>query len=958
MYPRRLIESDFPIAEISRAAREGRSVHHGNITAIHLWWARKPLPSCRAAILAAGILDPDDPACPPAFRSQAAKLLAEIYPTSELSGDPVALRLLLLQFIADVAIWQHATQPRYIQVARNLMRAAHRALMGTDADGPPLLADPFAGGGSLPLEGLRLGCSAYASDLNPVAVLLGKVTLEYVQRLGDRLLQSVTQWSQWLCHEAQAALSSFYPKEENGARAVAYLYCRTIRCDGPDCGAEIPLTSKFILSRASARSTGLRVNYAAGALHVAIATGPADSFPPPTVRRGSAVCIRCGFTTRVERVRAQLTQKHGGAAGARLLAVVTHGPVGRVFRDPTSTDVTALAAAEREIESQSSAHSLDMPLLPGESLPPIGTLGFRVQRYGMLRWRDIFTPRQLLVLTTLTRLVRAVLPADTAPGGIGVATRACLALMVNRLADYLNTGCSWNPAGAALPHLFTRQALPIIWDFGEANPFGGAAGDLQTITEHVLHGLRNAQVTSDGADVAQATASHHPLPTDCAHLLCTDPPYYDAIPYADLSDFFYVWLKRMLRTDHPALFSGELSPREGECIVSPATGKDRAYFRQVMTASLQEARRITRPDGIAVLIFAHKSTAGWEDQLSALIEAGWIITASWPIDTENASRMRARNSAVLASSIHLVCRPRERPDGSLITDSIGSWRDVQDALPARIRTWLPRLVRDGVVGADALFACLGPALELFSRFARVERSSGEVVLLREYLQQVWTAVAREALSMIFEGADTSRFEADARLTAMWLWTVNTAQEAKDEAKADENGADTGADEDDDDGSDKPGGLVLEYDAALKMAMGLGVALEALPSIVAVKGGWARLLPITERAAALLGAPAPPRAISRKAAAQLGLPLAPPSDAPAIEVPLPQPGTTVLSRVHQAMLLFAAGRSADLKRFVVLPGVADEAFWRLAQALSALYPRSLPEKRSIDGLMASKKLLER
>jgi adenine-specific DNA methylase len=828
---------------------------------------------------------------------------------------------------------------------------------GPDA-APPLIADPFSGGGSLPLEGLRLGCNAYASDLNPVAALLSKVTLEYVQRLGEPLLRSVADWSSRIQEQARRELAPFYPADPDGASPIAYLFCRTIQCEGPGCNAEVPLVSKFHLSREKTHVIGLRVDpsHPSDAIRFTIEACAQESFPLPTVRRGAATCLRCGFSTKVEQVRHQLSQKQGGGAQARLLAVVTVGPAGRRFRLPTDADLSVISSARDELARRLAAHQGDLSLLPEEPLPPIGTLGFRVQRYGMHRWRDLFTPRQLLTLTTLVRLVRSALSEDTAPGGLGVATRACLALMVNRLADYLNTGCSWNPSGAALPHLFTRQAVPIIWDFGEANPFGGSAGDLQTIAEHVLHGLRNALVSTDSADVTQAFAQNHPLPTDCANLLCTDPPYYDAIPYADLSDFFFVWLKRMLGSDHPALFGSDLSPRDGECIVSKATGKDRLYFRQVMTASLAEARRITRPDGVAVLIFAHKSTAGWEDQLGALIDAGWIITASWPIDTENTQRLRARNSAVLASSIHLVCRPRERPDGTLITDTVGQWRDILEELPRRIHTWLPRLAREGVVGADALFACLGPALELFSRYARVEKASGEVVPLKDYLEQVWAAIAREAMNMIFTAADASQFEEDARLTAMWLWTANTDRRASSAPtdEPDESSENADDEEDAEDGaSRRPGGLFLEYDAARKMAMGLGVRLESLASLVEVKGGWARLLPLSERAPALLGAAGPPQ---KRRRVQMELSFDPGDGVDPAGAGVPVRGATVLSRVHQAMLLFSGGRGTALRHFLAEPGTADDRFWRLAQALTALYPRSMEEKRWIEGLLSSKKRL--
>ena len=954
-YPRRLIEVDLPIAQVSEHARNGRSVHHGHITAIHIWWARKPLPSCRAAALAASLIDPLDPACPDAFKAQARDVLGRLYGTP-LNGDGDALRRGLLRLVSDFASWQRATDPAFRDAARTLASSAHTSLFDS---GPSFLADPFCGGGSIPLEGLRLGATSYASDLNPVATLISKVTLEYVQQFGEQLFTEVMRWGARITEQSREELQQFYPVAgDTGAQmAVAYISFRRIRCEGPKCGADVVLTSKFHLSRRGERTIGLKLaGWDGPTPRFEIAEGSLRSFPAPTVRRGAATCLKCGYTVPVERVREQLTARSGGAPSALLVAVALGGASGeRSFRAPTADDRVALEAAAGVVAEIDRTQGDEFP---SEPLPPIGTLGFRVQRYGMLRWRDLFTPRQLLTLTTLARLVREVMPEDRSPNGLGVAVRSCLALAVDRLCDYQNTGCSWNPSGAALPHLFTRQALPIIWDYGEANPLASSSGSWSGAVDHVVRGLRNAHVTvsGHGADVGMASASHHPLPTDCAHILITDPPYYDAIPYADLSDFFYVWLRRMLGSDHPELFKTPLVPRENEAIVSPVAGKDRDCYRRIMTAALAEARRVTRPDGIGVIIFAHKSTSGWEDLLAAMIDAGWIITASWPIDTENASRLRAQNSAVLGSSIHLVCRPRERRDGRLIVDTVGDWRDILSALPKRIAEWMPRLAREGIVGADAIFACLGPALELFSRYARVEKVSGAIVPLEEYLEQVWATVSREALAMIFDEAETTDLEADARITAMWLWTLAGSGWSRGPEAGDDELA---GDDESSDGEGALAGFSLEYDAARKIAQGLGARLEALDQVVEVKGQTARLLAVAERAKYLFGGADAVPALSRSSKKRQ-MSLFAELERAAEEqgwgdVGSPKAGATSLDRVHQAMLLFASGRGEALKRFLVQEGVGqDLLLWKLAQSFSALYPSGSDEKRWVDGVLARKK----
>jgi adenine-specific DNA methylase len=360
------------------------------------------------------------------------------------------------------------------------------------------------------------------------------------------------------------------------------------------------------------------------------------------------------------------------------------------------------------------------------------------------------------------------------------------ALALDRLAEHSTSLCRWNSTGQKMQATFGRQALPIVWDFCEANPFGGSVGSWESMVDCVVKAFDAVPKNAGSVTVAQASATELSIPDDTVDVLFTDPPYYDSVPYADLSEFFYVWLRRSLISYFPELFAGELVDKTEEAIwnpsrIYPPTGKpkDKSFYEAQMRRALDEARRVVRPNGLAVIVFAHTSTEGWEALLNGLVSAGWVVTASWPVDTEMGTRMNAMGTASLASSVHLVCRPRENfaEQGS---DTVGSWRDVLGALPGKMHDWLPRLAQEGVVGADAIFACLGPALEIFSRYATVEKASGEAVPLREYLEHVWAAVAHEALSLIFEGADASGLEEDARLTAMWLWTLGaTAKSTSD-----------------------------------------------------------------------------------------------------------------------------------------------------------------------------------
>jgi adenine-specific DNA methylase len=482
---------------------------------------------------------------------------------------------------------------------------------------------------------------------------------------------------------------------------------------------------------------------------------------------------------------------------------------------------------------------------------------------------------------------------------------------------------------------------------------------------------RESVLQERSGHVVQASADSCLLPEDSSDALITDPPYYDSVPYSDLANFFYIWLRPILRKEFSELLEPLISPKQNEMTVDhPGNDDETENYREGLTRAFATSRFTIKPAGIGVIVFAHKSTAGWESLLAAIIRSGWSIVASWPVDTELQTRLNARGTASLSSSVHIVCRPRENPDGSLRTDQIGDWRDVLQELPRRIHEWMPRLAEEGVVGADAIFACLGPALEIFSRYTRVEKASGETVSLEAYLEQVWAAVAKEALAMIFTGADATGFEEDARLTAMWLWTLSTAASngTGTSKAADEESIKDKEDEEDEisNAKSKIRGFVLEYDAARKIAQGLGAHLEQLASLIEVKGETARLLPVAERTRSLFQKGSATASVghgkAKKKGPQLSLGfVADLEEAEASggwgDIGAPYMGETVLDRVHQSMILFGAGRGEALKRFLVDEGVGrDYRFWRLAQAFAALYPASTDEKRWVEGVLARKKSL--
>lgn len=1020
-YPKRLIEVDLPIQRISAHARREKSIRHGNISTLHVWWARRPLAACRAVTCAALWPDPADPLCPQSFRDAASRVLTEFAravcgkgkirtpnlmatcsPTSYERWEVIAegkqvlgqtkqahqlvLRFALLDFIADFANWDNAALPEYLETARALTQAAHEA-MGGERDTKPLVVDPFAGGGAIPLEALRIGADAFASDLNPVAVLLNKVLLEYLPKYRQKLADEVRKWGQWIEEHAGKELGRFYPVAEDGSTAIAYIWARTILSEAPGRTnpIEVPLFRSGTLAQGRGGQALIWVEtdtgkvktrtaeavYADGATRLVLR--PQYEIGNPSKRRmpaagtskaGSATCPVTEFTTSVESVRKQLHQRSGGASDARLLCVVTTSPgaSGRLYRLPTSSDFDAVVRAGERLKERIDKHKQPSFTVPDGAINHLRGF-FNVVLYGIASWGDLFTPRQNLAHLTMIKLLRdAADHFQSTDHDLRIATQAVLALAIDRVATQNSSLSWWHPAGEFCVGTFGRQALPMVWDFCEINPFSGASGDFAGALDwicRVIEAVSHAIATQ--GHVAMCSADGQTLPDDSADATITDPPYYAAIPYADLSDFFYSLLKRSVGDVFPELFGTPLTPKEDDLVqlshrAAMYRHKDAAWFEKRMQQACSDARRVTKPSGIGLFVFANKETAGWEAMLAALISAGWTITASWPIDTERNVRMRAKNSAALGSSIHLLCRPREAAGTG--EGQTGDWRDILNALPTRIHEWMPRLASEGVVGADAIFACLGPALEIFSRYSRVEKADGTAIPLKDYLEHVWAAVSKEALTMIFAGADATGFEPDARLTAMWLWTLSTdtgsnglSEDEKTEGEAD-----------DDEGGGKAvkgTGFVLEYDAARKIAQGLGAHLEQLQGVVEVKGDKATLLPVSARAQHLFGkeeGKAPAK--KGKKAKQRGLFDEDGGEGGSGawgELNVLEQGQTALDRIHQSMILFAAGRSDALKRFIVEEGVGqDQRFWRLAQALSALYPAGTEEKRWVDGVLARKK----
>ena len=614
-------------------------------------------------------------------------------------------------------------------------------------------------------------------------MLLNKVVLEYVPNYGQRLADEVRSWGAWVREQAEKELATFYPGDSDGSTPFAYMWARTVLCEGPNCGAEIPLLRSLFLERSKKRLVALRLRAVEnkGISVEIVQDAKSTDIGKGTSAGGSATCPVCGYTTQVESVRRQLSSRKGGARDARLVAVAANkfGSSGLTFRCPTENDLDAVRRAELALQTRGQSSRSDLPLVPEGLINHLRGF-FNVVLYGNTEWGDLFTQRQALTLSTFARLVtESCTGMAGSEAGLAEAVKTCLALILDRVAVRCTANCIWDSTCNCIMQIFNQgQSLPARWEFVEMSPLIDAGSGWSTSVDYTMRVFEHLHCLPRSGQAEMASAMDQPLPDDSATAIITDPPYYAAVPYSDLSDFFYAWLRRSLSGLHSHLLETKLVPKENELVslahrAAMYRYKDNNWFEEKMQAACAESRRVCVPDGLGVYVFANKETSAWEAMLTALLGAGWVVKASWPIDTESGTRLRAKESAALASSVHLVCRPRENPDGSLRIGDFGEWLDILQELPKRIHEWLPRLAEEGIVGADAIFACLGPALEIFSRHSRVERADGSPVTLREYLEEVWAAVSKEALSLLFKDADATGLEPDARLTAMWLWTLRT-----------------------------------------------------------------------------------------------------------------------------------------------------------------------------------------
>lgn len=983
---KRFIEDTFPIREVSIEGAKEKSIRHGHLSTLHIWWARRPLATSRATNLAA------------------------LIPALDNEEEKQKIR----NFIAEISKWDNSDNETLLSKARTMILDANSGV-------PPKVLDPFGGGGSIPLEALRLGCETYSNDYNPVAVLLQKCTLEYPQRFGglmplnqyletrswieeefcekddlstenlllneeeidynveliNPLSKDLKYYGESLINELSREIGKFYPSDIDGGIPVGYIWARTIKCQNPTCGIDIPLMRQYGLSTKDSKQVVLYPYVQSKSIKFKIIAGDYKlvdaGFDPDkgTVSRSVVVCPSCGSIID-DKITRRLFQQ--GQCSQRLIAVVTHyfkkteintnlneivrdlkenqvhrliiealanegfkleikyfeiskksdksyqlnynsperniefkitylknkltiEPQGKAYRLASANDMSAYIEAEKYLEKKREElmNLWGIDPVPDDKIPLMSGV-FNVPIYGMDHWGKLFNSRQKLSLVVLMDALRKRIEHDKI-NDFDKAIFTYLGICIDRLADYNSTLTTWVSNGEFVGHTFTKQALPMIWDYCEINPNSQATGDWNSSINWVRRVIENNSfAVSNPSVITNQSATDLKYPENYFDAVFTDPPYYNSVPYADLSDFFYSFLKRSIGELYPELFSTPMTPKSLE--ITEMIGwdpirypnKDKFFFENNLKKAFQEIYRILKVGGIATIVYAHKSTEGWETVINALLDSNLIVTGSYPLNTEMQMRMRAKDSATLSSSIYIIVR-------KLPKEGTGFYNEVREELKNYLNNKLNQLWGEGIVGADFFIAAIGSAIEVFGKYENVIDYEGNLKRANSLLDDVREIVMNYTVAHILHNGFSGEVS---ELTKFYVLYRFSYGEGK-----------------------------LSFDEANKLARSVGIDLSQefnRDGFIKKEKEIVRVLTANNRKIEDL-----------------------------------KDKTELIDVLHHSVLLWESGKKDKMMELLADTGFGkSEAFFRVAQAISESLAKTSPESREkklLDGFLGSKERIK-
>lgn len=864
MTDRQLIEVEIPLPAINTASDTDKRTHDGHISTLHTWWARRPLPMARAMVAAALINDAED-------RPEVLARIAEAMPTK--------------------GVLRNSSVP---WLARRISQ---------DHGRPPKVLDCFAGGGAIPLEALRLGCDTTALDVNPVAHIVQRAALEYPQRFGtsnaschNTLVADVERWATWVAERTRAEVDHLYPiAEGKKAPAPYYFWVRTMPSPDPNLDVEIPILSSRLLAEGR-RNAWVDVEITEDGVSLNVKQGqmPDD----PTLKEGfesagSVTCPISGVTAPQRDVKA-----HGKAHhfGYRLYAVCDVEGSERTYRNPLITEVEGAARVADSVAVLADEEYPDgTTVLPNESVDEIGYRNLQFLPYGYDTWRSLFTDRQLVLFGTISRLVREAHDAMLAEGmepDRATAVATYLALVMDKVSDRNSAFSSWQTGGEKIRGTFPGQTVQMRWDFCENYPFRSGSGSWDDALKAVCKVIEHCSLVGDGpARVVRGDAQNLPFEDAEFDAVLIDPPYYFSVMYSDLSDFFYVWLKRSVGHLYPGHFDTAWTPKSQEVVQNRCAPSYGGYiseeeFDRRLGQALSEVNRVVKPDGVVGIVFAHTDVKAWEKLLKALRVAGLTVTTSWPVRSEMKGRPVAHVKAALGSSVILVCRPNH-DGGDAFFDEVES--ELGQVIASRLDTFEGM----GLHGADYFVSAIGPAFEVFARYSRVLRLSGEEVSISDLLELARKAVARYAMGRLLGGDSLRVLDERSLLYVTWRWAYLI--------------------------------VPIPDDEAIKLTRAFGVDLDDIS-----RGGG--MVSRTGKTFHLLG-PHQRREIALR------------PDSPMIDV------------LHVLAQMWEAGRTVEVVELLAATGFGSEpGFWDTAKTLGEMLPEGDRERTMLQALATSQERL--